>query len=267
MFQPKTILGSPTLVAACRSPLTLSTDYNGIDQEVDYGPVAKCKPNFTEAWTGNIWVKFSGLQEPTFFSQIRTSTGWSMRAETNGVDFELIGPRAALDTLETRTLNAGGAPSINDGAWHMLTAAVDGNNPLTGADIHLFIDAVEMTGGMKASSGSVNTNTQNGSAALVAGNADTQNNWMDGLMCHASYHNFSLSAAQVAEMYGDTPGSGLGCPQDLDALSFASPVFWDTLGDGDGCGAGAMLDIGSGAAANGTMSNCNAGQFTADVPP
>jgi hypothetical protein len=266
---PKAILGSPAPLVSCYAPLTLSTDYNGANQEVDYGPVAKCKPQRTDPFTCSIWFKTVD-QTGIMFSQMRTSIGWLLRIQSDGLagaEVQFIGPRHNLQPIDIRSSVAGGAPSVNDGQWHHAAVTCVGNDPLTTADQEMYIDGALLVGAQITKSGGAVTNsTQNALARLYVANQDQQISFFPGRLCHASWHDFAMSAAQVLELYGSaTPG--LGCPQDLNALSFAAPEFWDTLGDGDACGAGAMLDLGAVPPSNGTMQNCLAGQWVADVPP
>jgi hypothetical protein len=68
-----------------------------------------------------------------------------------------------------------------------------------------------------------------------------------------------MTEAQVAELYG------CGGPQDLDNMSFASPVWWCALGDGDAIGAGNMIDL-TGGGYDGEFLNGESGDFVSDVP-
>jgi len=244
--------------ASAYQPLTKSLLLDGVDEQVDYGNVVAMSPERTDAHSWNVWIKSTTASNDYIMAKYAVSRGWGLMVDTGGKDFVMRGPRGSTSPMEVWSQNSGGAPDITNGHWHMVTATTAGNDPLTPADIEIYIDGEQMTGAKRAESGSVNETTVS-TSSLTVGNAPTSTARFPGNVCHASSWDFALTPAQVTELYGD------GVPRDLDALSFASPIWWDTMGDGDAIGAGNMIDLGTGGN-NGTTSNVESGDFVSDVP-
>ena len=236
------------------SPLTTSVLFDGISKEVVYTDNANMKPQRTDAFSCSIWMQSATADNDYMFGKWGVSTGWHMIVATGGHNFRMIGPRAAVQDLYVTSVSGGAVADITDGNWHHLVATSGGNSPLTPADIEIYVDGHHCTGAERTdNAGSITNTTVTADAMRVSISGSYVGN-----LCHASGWDFALTPAQVAELYGS------GAPQDLNAMSFAAPVFWDTLGDGDALGAGGMIDLIS--AQNGTATNMVGGDWVADVP-
>ncbi|MBW2673325.1 MAG: laminin G domain-containing protein [Deltaproteobacteria bacterium] len=251
-------------VAGDYAPLTTSLLLPGVAGDgkyVTYPATPSAQPERNDPFTASIWFKTSSASDDTLFGSYSTSTGWCFFVPlgTNNIGF--TGPRAALQSLDTVSATAGGAPNVRDGNWHQVVAVSDGNSPLTSSDIHIYIDGVEMTGAKKTGTGSVTTTTVLPTAKVVVGNVQGGVAEFPGNLCHAAAWNFAMTAAQVTELYGG------GVPQNLRAMSFVNPVFWATLGDGAAVGAGNMIERGVSGTDGTTEAPVVAGDFVADVPP
>lgn len=244
------------------SPLTTSILLDGVDQKVDWGSVTIMKPERTDPFSWVIWMKSTSAVQENLFSQIRASAGWVMNINSlvNG-DFRQIGPRASLNDLFITSIQAGGAPSVDDDEWHMLGMTTAGADPLTTASLEMYIDDNHLTGGevLKVPAGNVINTTIFAGGALTAGSVFAGANFYAGNLLHCAGWDIELTPTQmIDEVFGN------GQPQDLQATSFVDPVFWDTLGDGDALGVGNMIDLISGN--NGELINGDGASFVLDVP-
>ena len=238
------------------SPLTESILLDGTSEVINYGHVLAMTPERTDTITVNIWMKTSQAAQRTMIENHVGFTGWLLNSSSAGL--RLVGPRHGVQALETSTVTSSGAPDIVDGIWHMVTWTSQGNSTISGADLELYIDGVQITGAQRTTSGSCNVTTIAGTSNLLVGDDRVGGSAFDGYLCHASGHDFELTPAQVAELYGQ------GTPQDLNSLSFAAPVWWDTLGDGDAAGTDTMIDLIGGS--DGTTTGMDSSNFIAEIP-
>ncbi len=248
------------------NPLTLSVLFDGAPaspgESVDFTAFDLMQPERTDTHTFACWVKTTtGATDDVIISQLTGSTGWALATgHTESGDFRFTLRSFGAD-LFVRTLPVSqSAPVINDGNWHLIAAVTDGNSTLDETHLHLFIDGVEVTGADRTHPATtVTTTTINAFSNLLVANQEGQSLNFPGNVCHAAGWDFAMTSSEVLELYAQ------GRPQDLTTMSFASPVWWCAIGDGDGLGGDEFIDL-SGNGNHGTQSNLVIGDFVLDVP-
>jgi hypothetical protein len=234
------------------SSITTSMLFDGVDEYVNFGSVGSMDVERTDPFTWAVWYKTSVSSTDYALAKGDGLKGWALGVFGTGqAYFEL----REDDFGNLLTITSSG--TINDGAWHFVVVTFNGSSAAHG--LNMYIDGILQRDASKNGSIATGTTISGDTLTVGARNSGASSLWVGNIM-HAAGWNKELSRAEVTELFYDSQ------PQDLTLVSTSGNlVWWSALGDGDGLGAGAVLDL-SGNANHGTATNMEVGDFVADVP-
>jgi hypothetical protein len=243
------------------SPLSQSLDLNNdtVNEGVSFPHVSALDKGKDDAFSGGIWVKYTGGGDMTFMSKYSwpapAYAGWRLYDPNFPAGSTAIQLRAGLSDLISVVDTLAG---VNDGNWHLISFTYGGGNTVD--NLRIYKDGqLRVTG----SGGSSLTGSMNNTSPLWAGRLDGGGfgpEYYVGKACHSFFYDRELSQPEMAQIYNN------GVPPDLSATGMPSGlVHWCTLGDGCSTGAGNCPDL-SATNNDGSTSNVESTDFVSDAP-
>ena len=233
---------------------TLSTQFDGVDEYVDYGNDASLQ--ITNNLTVSFWTKY-----PSPAAGLGLMTKWNIAASGRSWIIHTNNGAGGTDKVLVLLSNDGNgvqkqyvsSVTVFDSSWHHFALTFNTNV------LKFYVDGVEDTSVDKQVDGTVNS-LFNASTNVLAGayqSSGSPAGFYPGLSDEQSIWDTDLSAAGISEIYNS------GTPTDLSQHSaVANLVSWWRMGDGD-----THPTITDNQGSNdGTMVNMESGDFVSDVP-
>ncbi|MFK7774049.1 MAG: LamG-like jellyroll fold domain-containing protein [Saprospiraceae bacterium] len=230
---------------------TYSTDAVGGQNSFDFDGVSKIRysedfagflENAFQYMTISMWIKPDALTEVnTLFERGTSSRGLALRMD--GSDVQGV---VTLGSNQQRTSNV---PFPVDGDWHHLALVYDDG------DLILYLDGVAVST-INTPYNTISTSTGNGGIGGTQGSdafGNTGNQYYEGLMDNAFFHNTALTAFQIQDLANNNG----------DRNNLAQGTYNIEITDGNGCKETASITINEPTAliltTNETNVSCNGG--------
>lgn len=220
-----------------------STDFDGINQYVNFGTIADIQFDRLDPFSFAFWSKFPAVASTThILGNWTSSLGWRARLQATGeMSFQFTGSTGNLAIETTAT--------YDDDTWRHFAITYDGTSSAAGATIYVNGSSVGTTT-LSDTLSAGGTNTQN----LIAGATGTPSQYYTGNLDEIAIFDDELTSGEITTLYNG------GTVKDLTGSTHI--IHWWKMGDGDTFPT--ILDqIGS---LNGSMVNMAAGNFVMDVP-
>ena len=238
------------------APGTLSAQFDGVNQYIDFGNNPASTFTIDDPFTFACWFKTSDANDQALLQKFSTN---GIRFEVTAAGrvhvilFDSIGAGAGawLQRYTTATTYAGGA-------WHSAAFSYDGSRTVAG--LKLFLGGAQpATTGVEHNPADIN---------LGAGVPLTVSGWLsdrfNGNICHSAVWDIEMTPTNLNTITG--AGNPMNLLGDSACCDFsAGLVHWSTDGDGCAIGAGNCLDI-SGEVDHGTYTNSDGTDFVLDYP-
>lgn len=223
---------------------TKSLAFDGVDEYIDLGDNYDFGPATAFSWS--IWIKANNFSAQRVFLSKTTKDanvwGYVLYHDSSG---KLFLQMRASGTLRSFTFNS----TMTAATWYNVVLTYDGGSNING--ITAYINAVAET-----VPGSGTLNDWSNAASLEFGRRSTSF-YYSGLMQQVSVWDKELSPAEVTEIYNS------GSPADLSLHSATANLqsWWKMNTD-----ATFPTETDNEGAADGTLTNFEVGDYTADVP-
>lgn len=228
---------------------TLSTTFDGVDEQVQRGNTTSFAFERTSAFSLSIWFKIASLSTQSFMSKRGSSgVGYVLSMGSTG-RISLILEGSGGDSLEFDSPSG----TITTGSWHNIIATYDGTSTLSGARVYFdgVLQAKENT------TDTLSTSMLAGTREFKIGAHGTAGALFDGNIDEPSVWNAELTSADVTSIYNS------GVPTDLlTHAKTANNIAWWRAGDGDS----SPTWTDNKASENMTMTNMNSSNFVVDTP-
>lgn len=173
---------------------TLSTSFDGIDEQVDFTQI-----DLTSAFTTSFWIKPISVGTSRFLAGRNTNSDYIWLRTTSQIRIRI--------NFSTYTFSESGGNDLNLNAWnHLLVVRSSGNS------LEIFLNGASFSASQTAS-GNHRLNQIGGISS----------NFYEGSVNNAAFWN-SDQSANISTIYN------AGSPNDISGLS---PLLWYRFGNGD----------------------------------
>jgi hypothetical protein len=222
---------------------------DGVDEWVDCGVVSAL--NATQNFSISCWVKANTSADGEILGTF-TSAGNMI-----GLNFAVSSNVISISVRNGPVTYSSHSATLNTGQWYHVVMVFDGTQGTATDRIKAYLDGsnVARSGGSGTNPTTSNTSTK----SFDIGGLRDASVYRDVYMDEVAIFDYSLDASQVSSIYNS------GVPTDLDNTSgVTAPIHWWRMGDGDTYPT--ITDVGTTGGNNGTMTNMEAGDITADTP-
>jgi hypothetical protein len=201
-----------------------SMTLDGVNEYVTLGDAAELKFAHTDEFSVLFWAKWTSVTGIIISKTLNSGTfrGWYVACGAGGaLQFQLRNDNGTLNRIQVTTVALG----VNDGAWHQVGFTWDGTGSTVAANLKMYVDGVELTGGQFTVDDDNLSATIDTTAPFVLGSREGLANFWAGQMDDAAIYDKALTLGEVQAIYNS------GVPVDNRTLSTVGNLvgYW-------GCG-------------------------------